>query len=218
MMLRKLTRRQTDMETGIYSTLEEILYNSGGSQRARAPEEPWQDRQSILTQTSTATTKTQMTADVSTLADEIATRAVARGVHFGTDPSLTVGTIAVTHTNPPRYIPVRVKYDTGSDVNIISKEFAMEHDLGDLLNEIEGGGSQEDILLGLDDHEYRVRFTITLSWCAATMHKMRKTKFHVTDQLPYDLLLGNDFIQENSVLYVPRPALPLRLKRKTKGA
>lgn len=175
------------------------------------------DWQSAFTSTSSATVRTEMTADIATLADKAASRAMAKGVLAGGDPSLTIGTIVLTHMEKPSYVPVRAKYDTGADANFVSYQFTEQHGLSELLNDLGQEGSEEVIFDGLDEHEYRIRHTITLHWCAAAMHRMRTTLFHVASQLPYDILLGNDFIQENSVLSFSRPALPLRMKKKSKG-
>lgn len=50
------------------------------------------------------------------------------------------------------------------------------------------------------------------------MHKVRKTLFHVVDEVGYDLLLGDDFIMENKVFNTPRSALPLRRAHKHRDA
>jgi len=150
-------------------------------------------------------------ADVVTLAEKVVTQTMANGISFDSNPSLTFGTIALTHQAQPRYVPVRAKYDTGSDVNLVPAELIVSNDLSSLLVE------EEDTFIGLNNQEYHTCHTITLKWCAVNMHRMRTTKFHVTDDLPFDMVLGDSFIQENAVFDPQRVALPLRRKHRGSG-
>ncbi|KAF1955573.1 hypothetical protein CC80DRAFT_505450 [Byssothecium circinans] len=147
-------------------------------------------------------------ADVVTLAEKAVTQTIAKGIAFDSNPSLTFGSIALTHKAQPRYVPVRAKYDTGSDVNLVPAQLIVSNDLSSLL--VEG----EDTFIDLNNQEYHTHHTITLKWCAVNMHKMRTTTFHVTDDLPFDMVLGDPFIQENAVFDPQRVALPLRRKHR----
>ena len=156
-------------------------------------------------------TRQESVADVVTLAEKVVTQTIAKGVSFDSNPSLTFGTIALSHKAQPRYVPVRVKYDTGSDVNLVPAGLVASNDLSSLLAE------EEATFIGLNNQEYHTYHTITLKWCAVNMHKMRTTTFHVTDELPYDMVLGDVFIQENAIFDPQRVALPLRRKHRGFG-
>ncbi|KAJ8106800.1 hypothetical protein OPT61_g9303 [Boeremia exigua] len=179
------------------------------------------DRPSLLSQRTFDTAKAGSIADVVSLADEVATRAFRNGTYFGKDLSIETGTVVIlpkhSSEDRPSYVPILAKYDTGADGNFISINFVRHHDLVDRLVEIQEDGSVETVFYGLDGHEYRITHTVTLHWCSATMNKIRHTLFHVAEEVPYDLLLGNDFIMENRVLNPQRVGLPLRSKRKTQG-
>lgn len=151
-------------------------------------------------------------ADVVTSANEVVAQSVTRGIHFETDPSLILGTIAVTHESKPRFVHVRAKYDTSSDVNFIPFALVEKNGLSAFLVDLEDDGSESNVFIGLNNQKYLIHHTITLKWCAATMHNVRTTQFHVADHLPYDMLLGNPFIQENRVFDPQRVALPIRRK------
>ncbi|KAL1599490.1 hypothetical protein SLS60_007293 [Paraconiothyrium brasiliense] len=137
-------------------------------------------------------------ADVVTLAERVVTQTIAKGISFDSNPSLTFGTIALTNNAQPQWISVRAKYDTGSDDNLVPTELIVSNGLSSLLVE------EEATFLGLNNQEYHTYHTITLKWCAVNMHKMRTTKFHVTDDLPFDMVLGDPFIQENAVFHPQR--------------
>ncbi|KAG9585507.1 hypothetical protein KCU77_g9923, partial [Aureobasidium melanogenum] len=127
------------------------------------------------------------------------------------DPSITDSTITVIHEDKPRYIAARAKYDTGSDVNFTSSAFVAESGLSSLLEELD----HSEIFVGLNDQEYHVKHTVVLHWCAATMHKARTTTFFVADEVPYDILLGNEFIIRNRVFEPQRTVLALRYKHRS---
>ncbi|KAH0361933.1 hypothetical protein KCU65_g8392, partial [Aureobasidium melanogenum] len=127
------------------------------------------------------------------------------------DPSITDSTITVIHEDKPRYIAARAKYDTGSDVNFTSSAFVVENGLSPLLEELDNA----EIFVGLNDQEYHVKYTVVLHWCAATMHKARTTTFFVADEVPYDILLGNEFIIRNRVFEPQRTVLALRYKHRS---
>jgi hypothetical protein len=152
-----------------------------------------------------------------TLAEEVVARSVTRGIHFDPDPSLVLGTIVVTHEDKPRFVPIRAKYDTGSDVNFIPFTLVERNGLSEFLVKLKDNTLEDNVFLGLNNQEYVIHHTITLQWSAATMHNVRTTHFHVADDLPYDMVLGNPFIQENRVFNPQRVALPLRRKHRDSG-
>ena len=175
-----------------------------------------QDWESSASGISAFTVGPYSTADVVTVAEEVITKSVARGIHFDPDPSLVLGTIVVTHEENPRFVPVRAKYDTGSEVNIVPIALVEKNGLLEFLVELEAG-TFESKVYGLNDQEFIIHHTISLQWSAATMRNVRTTRFHVADASPYDMLLGNPFIQENKVFDPQRVALPLRHGPRSSG-
>jgi hypothetical protein len=130
-----------------------------------------------------------------------------------TDRSVTDSTITVIHEDEPRYIAARAKYDTGSDFNFTSSAFVTKHGLSTLLEILDNA----EVFVGLNSQEYHVKHTIVLHWCASTMHKTRTTTFFVADEVPYDILLGNEFIIQNGIFEGRRAVLALRHKHRSAG-
>jgi hypothetical protein len=151
--------------------------------------------------------------EVSLSASQTFDRAGDRKAVIGIDYSITNSTITVTHEDAPRYIAARAKYDTGSDVNFTSSAFVADNRLSALLETLE----KAEIFVGLNSKEYHVKHTIVLHWCASTMHKTRTTTFFVADEVPYDILLGNEFIINNRVFEPERTVLALRQKHHSSG-
>ncbi|CAN9266421.1 unnamed protein product [Alternaria alternata] len=181
-------------------------FNQPGGQRVQ------QDWESTVTRESYFTVGPQSVAEVMTLAEEVVAKSVARGVHFDPDPSLVLGTVVIVHETQPRFIPVRAKYDTGSDANFVPYELVRKNGLSDFLKKLETTSPEDNVFLGLNNQEYIIDHTIELQWSAATMRHVRTTQFHVAEGLPYDVVLGNPFIQENQVFHPERVALPLHHK------
>ena len=100
---------------------------------------------------------------------------------------------------------------------LLPADLVEKHGLSDLLLELKTDDPDDNIFVGLNDHEYYVCHTITLQWCASTMHRVRTTQFYVVDSVPCDKILGNPFIQENRVVHPQRVALPLRRKHRSRG-
>ncbi|CAN9232778.1 unnamed protein product [Alternaria alternata] len=181
-------------------------FNQPGGQRVQ------QDWESTVTRESYFTVGPQSIAEVMTLAEEVVAKSVARGVHFDPDPSLVLGTVVIVHETQPRFVPVRAKYDTGSDANFVPYELVRKNGLSDFLKKLETTSPEDNVFLGLNNQEYIIDHTIELQWSAATMRHVRTTQFHVAEGLPYDVVLGNPFIQENQVFHPERVALPLHHK------
>jgi hypothetical protein len=118
--------------------------------------------------------------------------------------TITLGTIVVTHEEKPRFVPVRAKYDTGSDVNLVPIALVEKNGLSDFLVKLDEDGSEDNVFLGINNQEYVIHHTITLKWSAATMHNIRTTYFHVAEDLPYDMVLGNPFVQDNQIFHPHR--------------
>lgn len=175
------------------------------------------DQESTYSRASSFTVGGESLADVVTLADEVVAKSIARGFRFDNDATLVLGTITVTHEDKARFVPVRAKYDTGSDVNFIPSSLVEKHGLGALLQELDEEEKQDNVFIGLNEQEYHVQHIIVLQWCASSMHHVRTTKFHVADEVPFDMLLGNPFIQENRIFDPQRTALAIRRKRPSAG-
>jgi hypothetical protein len=206
------SRRQTTGD--IYQTTR---HHSANDHNQGPDRGPYQDWESHVSEASTFTVGAHTNADVVTIAEEMVNRSLARGVHFDPDPSLVLGTIAVTHELKPRFVPVRVKYDTASDVNFVPLALVEKNGLSEFMVKLEGDDSGDNVFLGLNNQEYVIHQTITLKWSAATMHNVRTTHFHVAEDLPYDMVLGNPFVQDNRVFHPQRVALPLRHKYRDSG-
>jgi len=186
-------------------------FNQPGGQRVQ------QDWESTVTRESYFTVGPQSVAEVMTLAEEVVAKSVARGVHFDPDPSLVLETVVIVHETQPRFVPVRAKYDTGSDANFVPYELVRKNGLSDFLKKLETTSPEDNVFLGLNNQEYIIDHTIELQWSAATMRHVRTTQFHVAEGLPYDVVLGNPFIQENQVFHPERVALPLHHKLGSSG-
>ncbi|KAG9556939.1 hypothetical protein KCU71_g11190, partial [Aureobasidium melanogenum] len=148
-----------------------------------------------------------------TFAEGIIARSVERGMQFDNDPSEPVGTIIATHEGKPRYVPVKAKYDTGSEANFIAAGFLKEHNLSALLQKL----PKDDWFRGMNECRYPVTYTITLDWCASTMNKVRKTQFYVVEEVPFDIIIGNPFILDNRVFQQSKVALPCRYEHLSAG-
>jgi hypothetical protein len=167
------------------------------------------------------TVKSYSFNDVMNMANGMVARRLARSIHSDPDSSIVLATIVVTHEAKPRFVPARAKYDTGSDANFVPHALVKESGLLEFMVKLEAGTSEENteagvpkrnVSIGLDNQEHIIHHTITLQWSAATMWKARTTQFHVAEDLPYDMVLGNPFIQENGVFDSQRVALPVRRK------
>ncbi|KAF3004795.1 hypothetical protein E8E13_002947 [Curvularia kusanoi] len=204
LQLRRLLAERDARQLDLQMTKAAPGYDDHKSLNLKGQSEPHDDRYSVFSQRTFNTATAGSIADVVSLADEIATRAVRNGTYFGNDLSIETGTVVILPKHQPkerpRHVPIVAKYDTGADGNFISIDFLRQHHLEDRLVEIQEDGSVETIFVGLDGHEYHITHTITLHWCSATMNKIRHTLFHVAEEVPYDLLLGNGFIMENRIL------------------
>ena len=175
------------------------------------------DSASAITTETSFTVGTISTADAATVAEEIVKRSLASGIHFDPDVTLTLGTIVVTHEEKPRFVPVRAKYDTASDVNFVPLSLVEKNGLSEFLVRLNEDANEDNVFVGINNQEYTIHHTITLKWSAATMHNIRTTYFHVAEDLPFDMVLGNPFIQDNQVFHPQRVALPLRHKHRSSG-
>lgn len=160
------------------------------------------------------------TSGGASLAETIIAGSKIQGVRFDSDPSLVTGTITITHEDIPRFVPVCIKYDTGSDANFIPSTLLQDHGLLELIESLASDVEQSEcVFFGLNQQEYPVKQVVTLHWSPSNSRKTRKSVFHIVDDMGYDLLLGNPFICENDVFGKPaRSALPISFARKHHNA
>ena len=83
--------------------------------------------------------------------------------------------IFITDEEKGRVIPVRAKYDTGSDANFIPCALVERARFSSVLIPLEDDSA--NVFVGLNNQEYRATYTVTLDWCASTMHKTQPTEF-----------------------------------------
>lgn len=137
------------------------------------------------------------------------------------DLSMLDAVIAKTHQEPygSSWFPVRGKYDTGSDANFITKTLITAQGLESQLEAL----SKTDIgsrgFTGLNQQTCLPTHKLELSWCARNAFKYSLTEFYVVDDAPYDIVIGNPYIQEAKVFQRSdkRVALPIFSSYKPKG-
>lgn len=212
--LRNLQReQQTLLQTSFRHNglLNELL----GRERARSSTAGRTAHESPQSDISSFTIDPRSEADAVAIRRELLLKDIASDLVSSASPSLVMGTIAVAHESKPRYVPVKAKYDTGADVNFMPIAFLEKHGLSSMQEELVEETPGDNVFIGLNNEEYIVLSTVTLHWCASNMHRMRKTKFHVANDMPFDMLLGDPFIQENRTFDPQRIALPLRRKHRS---
>lgn len=222
-MIRGVQSRQAELALATLNnhTLSTKILERLEQQTSELPSYSGGKTASIISGFTTFTMGREKQKDTVNLAAELVAHSVAQGVNFDTNPSNVLGTITLTHEDAPRFVPVRIKYDTAADANFIPRAFIEANDLSPLLERIQddpdGDGPDAIVFTGLNDQEYKIEDTINLSWCASNMHRMRTTKFHVAESLPFDIILGDAFILENQPFHPQRTALPLRRKHRDEG-
>lgn len=88
------------------------------------------------------------------------------------------------------HLPALVKLDTGSDVDVVSKELLQEAGFDqERLQEIPC--EEADILVTFDGVEFQPKAKISLSWYMEGEQRMRRNTFYVVPGAPVDLLLGS---------------------------
>jgi hypothetical protein len=121
----------------------------------------------------------------------------------------------VTDKGEGHWFPVRGKYDTGSAFNLISWDLLERADLQSKIKQLERHVCAVTLVGKLEFSEH-----ITLEWQPNNSMKSYTTRFLVARQeinAPFDLLLGNDFIQKHDAINENQSFLLLKIKRKTKG-
>lgn len=120
-MLRQLTKQHS-----------QVFNIVGDLQNIRQHLETSADGRSVASESYTSTRfGGNPTVEVASIADPIVPSLMARGVRMDSNPSLVMGTIAVYDEDVPRprFVPVRVKYDTGSDANFLPITLLEQHNL-----------------------------------------------------------------------------------------
>jgi len=117
-----------------------------------------------------------------------------------------------------KYIPTeaqhaagRLKLDSGSDFDLVSREFlALAGGLDGSLVEIPPHERPE--IEGFQGAKYQPSFRTRLHWFREGDHRMQRTNFYVVDNAPFDLLLGsNRFVPE--ITEMARGMLAIRPSR-----
>jgi hypothetical protein len=94
---------------------------------ASAQESHRSDADSVLTTESSCTVSHSTRGDTDALASDIHSRSKAKANHFGSNPSLTLGALTLTHEEQPRYVSVRTKYNSDSDANFLPSALIEEN-------------------------------------------------------------------------------------------
>lgn len=137
------------------------------------------------------------------------------------DLSMLDAVIAKTHQEPSgsSWFPVRGKYDTGSDANFITKTLITAQGLESQLEALSTTDIGSRGFTGLNQQTCLPTHKLRLSWCARNAFKYSLTDFYVVEDAPYDIVIGNPYIQEAKVFQrsEKRVALPIFSSYKPKG-
>lgn len=116
-----------------------------------------------------------------------------------------------------KYVPARAKLDTGCEENLVSLEFLKSNEVQQSLLKI----IPEDHEIALDglDSTCVPEFEIRLSWYQGNELKMRKSKFLVVRDPPFDILIGTKrFVHDFTTDFrMPNPVLVIARRSKTRG-
>ncbi|OCK73574.1 hypothetical protein K432DRAFT_410579 [Lepidopterella palustris CBS 459.81] len=115
-----------------------------------------------------------------------------------TDHSLFNATIVLLSNEHPQYVSARGKFDTGADINLISRNLVEKRGLLDLVENLEKGLT----IRGIEDAQFTAKAKITLTWYLNKSSYSRMTEFFLTEDDSFDILLGNDFINENNLFHI----------------
>ena len=135
--------------------------------------------------------------------------------NFLHDFTIFQGVAAFVENDRVKWVPFSGKYDTGSDDNFVTKDIIQRAEKEHLLEQIDAdGGAVEHRYLGLNNQEVLCTSFIKLTWHERKGGRSRYTRFNLVDDAPFDIILGNPFILENSVFEPQASALPLRRKHR----
>ena len=133
----------------------------------------------------------------------------------GGDIYLQYGTIslAVPNSKEALWQPVKIKFDTGSDFNLVSREVL------DMMNFT--GPFEEPKPVGattVDGITHKMTDRVKLSWQLHKSLKTLRTRFYVVEDAPFDLLIGKSVTAGQDLPQHSRNfLLRLRMPRLSKG-
>jgi hypothetical protein len=117
---------------------------------------------------------------------------------------------------PQTFYAARGKFDTASDHNLISENFIQEKGIEDRAEDMNYTATYD----GAGGVRVECTQKIRLQWCADNEVTFRDHWFHIVPgSLPFELLLGEEFIKSDAALFVNTMyrALPFRLGKRDKG-
>ena len=129
------------------------------------------------------------------------------------DPFSFTATLIGTRVENIEHVLARAKLDTGCDENWICTELLHRAGIGehvapvDVKSQYTAFGGAEIEPVG----------TIDVSWHAQNAAKSRTTNFLVLTEVPFDMILGREFIAEESIFMFEKPTLALRMGKFSKG-
>ncbi|KAL6718892.1 hypothetical protein ACLMJK_003127 [Lecanora helva] len=127
--------------------------------------------------------------------------------HKDQDPFSFSATIIRAHSEDFYNAVARGKLDTGCDENWISMELLERVGIGDQIQTMDSIPSY----VAFGGHELEPIGVIDVTWFATNAAKSRKTTFLVHNEVPFDMVLGRQWIAEESIFVFNRPALALRM-------
>ena len=132
----------------------------------------------------------------------------------GGDIYLQYGTISVpiVGSSTALWQPVKIKFDSGSDFNLVSRE---------VLDEMNFTGPFEERIASAETiggDTYQMKSIVKLNWQLHKSLKTSRTRFYVVDTAPFDLLIGKRVTAEQDLIYHSRNfLLNLRVRGRSKG-
>lgn len=108
-----------------------------------------------------------------------------------------------------RHCPARGKFDTGSDINLISRHFLEREDISAEERELDQKQSYESI----EGIHHEAKSKVKVHWFLNNTPYTQVTEFFPVNDNSFDLLLGNPFIREKQIFY-PNPKVLMMGQRK----
>jgi hypothetical protein len=97
------------------------------------------------------------------------------------------------------HLPARGMFDTGSEVNLISKDWLRRNNMADIsLDELK----EEVTFLGVEGVKITSRSKAAIHWHMHNSAVQQVEEFFVVDDGTFDMLIGKPFINKNSILEV----------------
>ena len=146
--------------------------------------------------------------------DSIASAEVWSEQKVLTDPSLFNASIAFVADSQPTWLPIRGKFDTGSDISLVRKEILERAGIEGLTVRIAPVSFGSGIAPAVD---HTATEEIDLTWQPNNSSMSFRTPFYVVEEGAFDLLVDNNFIREHDALRNNRSMLFLKNKRRDSG-